>query len=138
MLCTLKGLLKFARGNEFGTGRIPFLGGEMLNSVRIRRISSTSEAILLAMMLLGAAKMSRLNAQVTTATILGTVMDASGAAIPDSAIEVRNVGTGATQSTVSDSEGRYRVSDLGIGDYEVRSSKEGFASVVRKGIILTV
>ena len=64
--------------------------------------------------------------------------DASGAALHDSALEVRNVGTGATQTTVSDSEGRYRVADLGIGDYGVWSSKQGFATVIRNGITLTV
>jgi hypothetical protein len=111
----------------------------MLNSIGIKRAKLTSGAILLPMILLGMAdRVSRLNAQVTTATILGTVTDASGAAIPESVVQVRNIGTGAAQTAVSDSEGRYRVSDLGIGDYELRSSKEGFATVVRRGITLTV
>jgi hypothetical protein len=98
-----------------------------------------SGAILVPLIFFGLAGMvSRLNAQVSTATILGTVPDASRAAIPDSTAQVRNLGTGATQTTVSDSEGRYRVSDLGIGEYEVQGSKEGFATVVRRGITLTM
>ena len=89
--------------------------------------------------LLGASMtVSRLEAQGTTATILGTVTDSTGAAIPGAAVQVKNVGTGLTQSTQSDPQGRYRVPDLAVGDYEVQSSKQGFATVLRKGITLTV
>jgi hypothetical protein len=87
---------------------------------------------------LGAMVAPRLAAQGTTATILGTVTDSTGAAIPGAAIQVKNVGTGLTQSTQSDPQGRYRVPDLAVGDYEVQSSKQGFATVLRKGITLTV
>src|SRR5712691_5324960 len=80
----------------------------------------------------------RLTAQGTTATMLGTVTDSTGAAIPDTAIKVKNVGTSLTQSTQSDAQGRYTVPDLGVGDYEAQASKQGFATVIRKGITLTV
>ena len=82
--------------------------------------------------------LGRLGAQGTTATILGTVTDATGAAIPNAAIQVKNVGTGQTQTVQSDPQGRYRVPDLIVGDYEVQASKGGFATVVRRGITLTV
>ena len=45
-------------------------------------------------------------AQSATATISGTVTDASGAAVPDAAVQVRNIGTGTTQSVKSDAQGR--------------------------------
>lgn len=80
----------------------------------------------------------RLAAQRTTATILGTVTDSTGAAIPGAAIQVRNVGTGLTQSTQSDAQGRFRVPDLLVGDYEVQASKQGLVTVLRQGITLTV
>src|SRR5579859_101945 len=51
--------------------------------------------------------------QGTTATILGTVSDTSGAVLPEAVVEVRNVGTGAAQSVTSDSQGRFRIADLG-------------------------
>ena len=82
---------------------------------------------------LGVMTAPHLAAQGTTATILGTVTDSTGAAIPGAAIQVKNVGTGLTQSTQSDPQGRYRVPDLAVGDYEVQSSKQGFATVLRKG-----
>ena len=81
---------------------------------------------------------SRLAAQVATATILGTVTDTSGAVIADAMVQVRNVGTGLTQTAVSDPQGRFRVPELGVGDYEVTASKSGFSTLVHKGITLTV
>ncbi len=81
---------------------------------------------------------NHLAAQGTTATILGTVTDSSGAAVPGAAIQVRNVGTAITQSVASDEQGRFRVPDLSLGDYEVQAAKMGFQTVVHKGITLTV
>src|SRR5947207_7997645 len=73
-----------------------------------------------------------------TATILGTVMDPSGAAIGGAMVQLKNTGTALTQNTISDEQGRYRFPDLGIGEYEVQASQPGFQTVVRKGITLTV
>ena len=95
----------------------------------------TAAALLLMSLLAGVAV---LNGQATTATILGTVTDPSGAAIADAAIQVKNVGTGISQNAVTDSAGRFRVSDLGLGDYEIQASKAGFQTVIHKGITLTV
>jgi len=79
----------------------------------------------------------RLEAQ-ATASIVGTVTDSSGAAITEASIQVRNVGTGITQATMSDEQGRYRVPDLQIGDYDVQAVKAGFQTVVRRAVTLTV
>src|SRR2546422_10392909 len=81
---------------------------------------------------------SSLNAQASTATIVGTVTDQSGALIPGVGIQVRNTGTGITQNTITDEQGRYRVPNLNIGNYEVEASIVGFQTVVRRGITLTV
>ena len=51
--------------------------------------------IALQLVVLGSAfGVARLGAQGPTATILGTVTDMSGAAIPNAAVQVRNAGTG--------------------------------------------
>ena len=76
--------------------------------------------------------------QGATATILGTVTDMSGAAVPDAMVQVKNSGTGATQSIATDSQGRFRAPDLGVGEYEIQAAKSGFSTVVHKGITLTV
>ncbi len=80
----------------------------------------------------------RLAAQGATATMLGTVTDASGAAVPDAMVQVKNVATGIAQSATSDAQGRFRLPDLGVGDYEVQASKMGFQTSVHRGITLAV
>ena len=92
----------------------------------------------LAMLAVMGASTVRLSAQGATASIQGTVADASGAAVSDTAVQVKNVGTGVTQNATTDSQGRYTVANLGVGDYEVQASKTGFSTVLRRGITLNV
>jgi hypothetical protein len=47
-----------------------------------------------------------LAAQGTSASILGSVTDTSGGAVPDATVHVTNTGTNATQVTTSDGQGR--------------------------------
>ncbi|HMF02581.1 MAG TPA: carboxypeptidase-like regulatory domain-containing protein, partial [Terriglobia bacterium] len=79
---------------------------------------------------------STLRAQ-ATAAISGTVTDPSGAAIGGATIQVKNTGTNLTRTTTSDEVGRFRVPDLGIGEYDVEASTPGFQSVAQK-VTLTV
>jgi hypothetical protein len=93
-------------------------------------------SFLLGLFLLLSTTQVKLQAQ--TATIQGTVTDATGAIVPGAAIQVKNIGTGTAQDFTTDAQGRYRVPDLGIGDYSVQAAKQGFQTVVRAGITLTV
>ena len=77
-------------------------------------------------------------AQGSTAAVVGTVNDTSGAAIPGASVEAKNTGTGAVRRTVTDEQGRFRVVDLPIGEYEVQASHPGFQTILRKGVLLTV
>jgi Carboxypeptidase regulatory-like domain len=72
------------------------------------------------------------------AAISGRVADPSGAGIPDAPVTIKNVGTTATQTVNTDSQGRYSVPELGIGTYDVSASKPGFQTAVRSGVNLTV
>jgi hypothetical protein len=76
--------------------------------------------------------------QAATASITGTVLDATGASIPDASIIIKNTGTEFTRSVTSDAQGRYNAPDLPLGSYEVRASKMGFQTLVRSGITLAV
>jgi len=73
-----------------------------------------------------------------TATILGTVTDASGATVPDATIQVKNAGTGASRTVNSDGEGRYRIAELSIGNYDAQASKTGFQTVAHNNVTLNV
>ena len=101
---------------------------------------SFRQFVLVTMLIAGVSGLcvNRLGAQGTTATVLGTVSDSSGAAIPGATVQVKNVGTGVTQSIAADAQGRYRVPDFTIGDYEIQATKAGFSTVVHEGITLTV
>ena len=62
----------------------------------------------------------QLSAQVTTATISGTVTDVSGAVVSNAAIQVKNADTGIVQEVSTDEQGRYNVPSLPVGNYDVQ------------------
>src|SRR5438132_9747465 len=78
------------------------------------------------------------NAQTSTATILGTVKDASGALIPGVSITVKHTESGLTRSVVSGERGGYNVPLLPVGAYEITTTMPGFKQQVRSGINLVV
>ena len=74
----------------------------------------------------------------TAADLEGIVTDAAGGAVADASLVVVNVETGITRQSATNALGRYRVSALPVGEYELRVTKAGFASVERKGLVLQV
>ena len=72
------------------------------------------------------------------ATIVGTVTDPTGAAVPNASITVTNSGTGAIRTLPTGSDGQYVVPSLGIGQYTVRVTAPGFKVAEQKGITLNV
>lgn len=61
-----------------------------------------------------------------TATIRGTVVDSSKAAVPGAAVVVTNVNTNVARRTVTSAEGIYSVSALGASNYKVTVESPGF------------
>ena len=62
----------------------------------------------------------------TSGGVTGTVTDPSGAAVPNATVTLKNNGTGATQTTTSNSTGAYRFSLLNPGNYTVSATAQGF------------
>ena len=77
-------------------------------------------------------------AQVTTGDLLGTVSDATGAVLPGVEVTVTHVDTGISRTFITGDEGRYTVSNLSLGDYELVASLPGFQTAVRDGINLNI
>ena len=77
-------------------------------------------------------------AQETTGTIQGLVTDQSGALLPGATVIVKHVQTGSTQEVVTSETGRYSVSFLRPGTYEVTFSMPGFQSATQRAIDLHV
>jgi Carboxypeptidase regulatory-like domain/TonB dependent receptor len=94
--------------------------------------------LVLSVILLGLGFAGPLRAQRATASVSGTLTDPSGSVIPDATVQAAHVATGARQATKSDSQGRYRIAELPVGEYQVQVAKEGFQSAVHSGIVLTV
>lgn len=59
----------------------------------------------------------------------GTVMDSSGAVVPNATIVVHNVGTNAEQTAESDASGYYRIIHLQPGTYTVTVKAKGFSEL---------
>ena len=67
--------------------------------------------------------------QAINGTIRGRVVDPSGAAIPEAAINVTNGSTGFSRSGSTGPEGYYVFPNLPLGTYDVTVQKTGFASI---------
>jgi hypothetical protein len=78
------------------------------------------------------------SAQEVTAGIYGAVSDISGAVIPGAAISVRNVDTGRVYDTLADDSGKFTLTLLPIGNYEVSAEAPGFKKSVVTGVVLRV
>src|SRR5581483_4052480 len=90
---------------------------------------------LLALLLLSA---SLLHAQYENGSVLGTIRDTSGSAIPGAEITITNTATGISNQTKTDSDGNYDVPELRVGVYSVTANAPGFASAIAKNITVSV
>jgi hypothetical protein len=78
------------------------------------------------------------SAQKTSGQISGTVLDQSGAAIPDATINITQVGTNAQRVVTTNAEGGYTVPDLPIGIYKVSVTKTGFKETIAENVTVNV
>ena len=65
-------------------------------------------------------------AQKTTASLLGTVTDASGASMAGVSIKATNLATNAAHETQTDSAGTYSMPSLPAGEYRLTATQNGF------------
>ncbi len=77
-------------------------------------------------------------AQSTTGTLQGAVRDEQHAVLPGATVTVRNVDTNTSRSAATDAQGRWRVVNLPVGNYEISVELPGFARLVRSGITLAL
>ena len=72
------------------------------------------------------------------ATIVGTVTDPSGAAVPNVTLTITHTETGQARQAVTNGDGQYLVSNLSIGHYSVRVDASGFKRIEQNNIVLQV
>jgi len=71
-----------------------------------------------------------------TATILGTITDPSGSAVPSATVTITETGTNTNRVLQTNSAGSYTAPELPIGPYSVSAEAKGFKRYERTGIKL--
>ena len=101
--------------------------------MRLRRISAS----LLVGILFTTFVLNRLNAQTTTSGgVTGVVTDQSGAALPNSDVEITDVNKGTTESTKTDRDGVYRFFFLSPSQYTLTVAHDRFRMESRSVTVL--
>jgi carboxypeptidase family protein len=90
------------------------------------RVSLTNMKLLLRATLLVVSLSVSLWPQATTAKLVGTVSDPSGAAVPGAKVIVQNQQTNQARSTTADGQGNYEFSFLPVGTYVLSVEAGGF------------
>src|SRR5438067_2108345 len=84
------------------------------------------------------ALVSSAHAQIGNATLGGTVMDPSGAAVANAELTLTNKATGFEMKVMSNERGEYTFRNVTPGTYDLKVVKAGFQNHVQKGIVLTI
>jgi hypothetical protein len=75
---------------------------------------------------------------VTTADLVGTIKDTSGAVVPGVTVALTNEATGVTRSATTGDGGTYIFTSLQPGRYRLFAELPGFRKVERTGVELQV
>ena len=78
------------------------------------------------------------SAQLSTASLNGTIQDQSGGVVPNATVVLTRTGTGVSLNTVTDSAGRYSFPILQPGVYTLTAEAQGFKKVTQENIELQV
>jgi len=77
-------------------------------------------------------------AQITTATVQGDVLDEKGGSVPGASVEAKNLDTNFVRMETTDADGHFAFLNMAPGRYTLTISKTGFASVLQQNVNLTV
>ena len=91
---------------------------------------------LLATALLIAVASTAAFAQTNTASIIGTVSDASGAVIPGASVVVKHNGTGVEFTATTNEQGGFTIPAVDPGSYTVTVTLDGFKTAVLNNVIV--
>src|SRR5882762_5011894 len=75
-------------------------------------------------------------AQTTSATLTGTVFDASGAVVSDAAVTLKNEASGDLRTTTSNGDGYFTFAAVPPGTYSLSVTKDGFSTWEAKSVVL--
>jgi Carboxypeptidase regulatory-like domain len=81
-----------------------------------------------AVLVVGLAMCGQVNAQIISGDLVGTILDKTGAVVPNARVDVTNADTGVKYETVANEGGEYRFNNLPVGTYSVSASTPNFAT----------
>ncbi len=81
---------------------------------------------------------SQLQAQYENGSVVGTIRDASGAAVSGAVVTITNNATAATVKSTTNGEGDYEVPSLHVGVYTISATAQGFTAAVANNITISV
>src|SRR5207237_1535671 len=88
--------------------------------------------LLAGLVLLGVAHPAgRMLGQAVYGSIIGTVTDSSGAAVPNAKVTITNVDKGVIVTTATNESGNYEQQHLIVGTYDVKVEAPGFQTSVQ-------
>ncbi|HXP11426.1 MAG TPA: carboxypeptidase-like regulatory domain-containing protein, partial [Acidobacteriaceae bacterium] len=77
-------------------------------------------------------------AQFDVGSLVGTIRDQSGAAVPNASITVTNAATNIQSSATSNNNGDYEVPSLRAGVYTISAKAPNYAEAVAENITISV
>jgi hypothetical protein len=80
----------------------------------------------------------RAHAQAVSASLVGTVTDATGAGVAGAQVTIKEVATGITRATASNESGNYTFPDLTPGTYSIAVTAQGFKKETRPSVDVVV
>jgi Carboxypeptidase regulatory-like domain len=96
------------------------------------------DLLIYVMLLVTVAAFTPVHAQVAGATLSGTVTDATGSAVPNAKVSIKNNATGVVRDVATDSAGFYSAPNLLPGVYDITVVSPGFSFSVQRGLTLSV
>jgi len=90
----------------------------------------------LMVLLLGLAAVNPVSAQLISGNLVGTVLDKTGAVVPNATVEAVNTQTGAKYETKANGAGEYRFNNLAVGTYNISASAPNLATTTVNGYLV--
>src|SRR5438067_6747350 len=98
-------------------------------------LSRTKSTMLVALVMLALISVApRAIAQTIDGNLVGTVVDPSGATVPNATVEITNTATGIKTTTKTGTDGLYRFNNLPVGKYDINVMASGFATSGLKNV----
>jgi hypothetical protein len=79
---------------------------------------------------------SLLHAQISQASLQGSVKDPTGATVPGATITLKEKGTGSARTTITSASGEYTIPNLAPAEYSVTVTMNGFKTVLVESLTL--